>query len=896
MTENGMIRTPDQRVRIFVSSSLHELAPERQAVRDAVTRLRLVPVMFELSARPYPARQVYRDYLAQSQVFVGIYWQSYGSVAPGEEISALDDEYRLSATLPRLIYVKSPAPQREPRLAEMLTRIRDEGGVSYRPFTDAAELQGLVENDLAVLLSEQFETARSRDFADPSGAPVDEEAPQARALPVPTTPLIGREEEAAAVEDLVVKEGARLVTLTGPGGIGKSRLAVEAARRLGPGFRDGVRFADLGSVSAAGLVADAIAAALPLNTSGANLRRDVESYLRTRRLLLILDNFEQVMGAAPLVAGLLGAASGLVVLVTSRAVLRLSGEHEFPVPALTVPGTGAALDDVVAERYAAVRLFVDRARAVDPGFELTSANAAAVAEICRRLDGLPLAIELAAAKTKLLPPQALLAGLGNLMGLLTGGARDLPTRQRTLKDTLDWSFGLLSPGEQALFARLGVFAGTFDLPAVEAVGGSADAAAAPGSAPTGQVMDTLESLVDNSLVRPQTDGSEPRFRLLDTIREYALERLRDNEDEWREAHERHAVYFAALAEPAAAELQGPGQLAWLQRLETEHANLAAMMSWLVDQDPPDTAVHLAWATWKFWWLQGHTDEMARFSERVLANSASLTPHQRALALAFGGFENLVSGDRDRAQALFVQSLPLLCQTGDTLRAAVTAAMVGHLLALQHRDASASDKLHESQTLLKESGHGELTGYDRVQQLLNEALVYNFLGQIRLSQEDYEGASQLFAQGLAAARRAPDRFTMLISFYDLAVSGQAQGDLSSAAAHFSEGLSLAAEAGDVTSAASYLQGLALIATPQDNPQRAVHLLAAANALLEDNGSGWLHAFLPGVRRRDEALAALRSRLGDAAFETAWAYGRSIAGKRAVEYALNRQTSTPDRSEL
>jgi uncharacterized protein DUF4062 len=230
MKENGMIRMPDQRVRVFVSSSLQELTPERRAVRDAVTRLRLVPVMFELGARPYPVRQVYRDYLAQSQVFVGIYWQSYGSVAPGEEISALDDEYRLSATLPRLIYVKSPAPQREPRLAEMLTRIRDEGGVSYRPFTDTAELQGLVENDLAVLLSEQFETAGWRDLADPSGAPVDEEAPQARALPVPTTPLIGREEEAAAVEDMVVREGARLVTLTGPGGIGKSRLAVEAAR------------------------------------------------------------------------------------------------------------------------------------------------------------------------------------------------------------------------------------------------------------------------------------------------------------------------------------------------------------------------------------------------------------------------------------------------------------------------------------------------------------------------------------------------------------------------------------------------------------------------------------------------------------------------------------------
>jgi hypothetical protein len=228
MAETEMIRTPDQRVRVFVSSALQELAAERRAVRDAVTSLRLVPVTFELGARPYPPRPVYRAYVAQSQVFVGIYWQSYGWVAPGEQVSGLEDEYRLSAGLPRLIYVKSPAPDREPRLTEMLARIRDGGDVSYQRFSDPAELQQLVGNDLAVLLSERFEMARSGD-----GAAGD--APPAGALPVPATPLLGREQEAVAVEDLVVREGVRLVTLTGPGGVGKTRLAVEAARRLGPG-------------------------------------------------------------------------------------------------------------------------------------------------------------------------------------------------------------------------------------------------------------------------------------------------------------------------------------------------------------------------------------------------------------------------------------------------------------------------------------------------------------------------------------------------------------------------------------------------------------------------------------------------------------------------------------
>jgi NB-ARC domain len=273
---------------------------------------------------------VYRAYIAQSQVFVGIYWQSYGWVAPGEEVSGLEDEYLLSAGLPRLVYVKSPAPDREPRLAGLLARIRDEGGVSYQHFADPAELQRLVGNDLAVLLSERFEMSRPGD-----GAAGD--APLAGALPAPATPLLGREQEAAAVEDMVVRKGVRLVTLTGPGGVGKTRLAVEAARRVGPGFADGVRFVELASVSAADLVAGAVATGLGLTTTGDKLITDLHSYLRARRLLLVLDNFEQVVGAAPLLAELLAAAPGVVVLVTSRVVLRLSGEHEFPVPPLPVP-------------------------------------------------------------------------------------------------------------------------------------------------------------------------------------------------------------------------------------------------------------------------------------------------------------------------------------------------------------------------------------------------------------------------------------------------------------------------------------------------------------------------------------------------------------------------------
>ena len=877
MAETDVIRTPDQRLRVFVSSTLQELAAERQAVRDAVTRLRLVPVMFELGARPHPPRQVYRSYLAQSQVFVGVYWQSYGWVAPGEQVSGLEDEYLLAAGLPRLIYVKSPAPERESRLAEMLTRIRDGGDVSYQRFSAAAELQRLVENDLAVLLSERFERAPAGDGAA-GGASL------AGAVPVPATPLVGRDDDVAAVGDLVRAEGVRLVTLTGPGGVGKSRLAVEVAQRVGPGFADGVRFVELGSVRAAGLVLAAIAAALGLSTSGGALITDLKSYLRARRLVLVLDNFEQVMGAAPLVAELLGAAPGVVALVTSRMVLRLSGEHEFPVPPLPVPPIGAGGDAAEAQRCASVRLFVQRAQAASAGFELTSGNAGAVAEICRRLDGLPLAIELAAARVRLLPPQALLARLDDRMGLLTGGARDLPERQRTLRNTLDWSFDLLSAGEQALFARLGVFAGTFGLPAAEAVGAAGPAD--PGRA--GHVMDTLGSLVDSSLVQPQTRDGEPRFGLLETIREYALERLRDGAD-WREAHDRHAAHFRALAEPAPAELQGPGQLAWLDRLETEHGNLGAAMSWLVEQDQLERAIQLSWATWRFWWLRGHVEELA-FGD-ILAKSEHLPPRQRALALSGAGFGLFARGDQAAAQPLLEQSLPLYRQAGDMLGAATTAGMLGHLLALQHQDARASELLEQTLAPLREAGNDRLAGPERLQQLLDVALVCNFLGQIRLSQGDHDRAAQLFTEALNAARSAQDRFTTLVSLYDLALSSQAQGDLTGTAEHLQEGVSQSAEAGDEPSVAYYLEALATVAMRQDNLERAVRLLAAAGALLQANGSGWLHSLVPRAAHDDDLLAALRSRMGDAAFGQAWTRGQSLGGSRAVEYALAEAPPDP-----
>jgi len=858
----SLIRTPDQRIRVFVSSTLQELAAERTAVRDAVTRLRLVPVMFELGARSHSPRQVYRAYVEQSQVFVGVYWQSYGWVAPGEQASGLEDEYRLSAGMPRLIYVKSPAPDREPRLAELLARIKDHDSVSYQRFSDPAELQRLVEDDLAVLLSERFEMTRPT-----SAAPVP-------ALPVPATPLVDREQEAAEVEDLVVRQGVRLITLTGPGGVGKSRLAIEAAGRLSARFPDGVMFIDLAPVSAAGLVPAAVAAGLGLTTSGDKIVADVVSYLRARQLLLVLDNVEQLTEGAPLLARLLAAAPGLAALVTSRTVLRISGENELRVPPLAVPPSYTK--DPLA--FASVQLFVARARAAAPGFELTARNAQAVAEICRRLDGLPLAIELAAARIRLLPPRALLARLDDRMSVLTSGPRDLPERQRALKNTLDWSFGLLAVGEQALFGRLGVFAGTFGLPAAAAVCGDvAD-------------VDTLGSLVDSSLVRPEALDDEPRFRLLETIREYALDRLAETGD-WAAVHDRHAAYFMTLAQPAEAELHGAGQLAWLNRLELGHDNLNAALSWLLDRGRAAEALDLVWTTWRFWWLHGHAGELARHVDMILTQSDDMPPRQRALALSGAGFVRFAGGDHDQARRLLKRSLPLYRKAGDRLGLGLTAAALGHLLAATPDLAVATDLLEQTLGQLQEMAGEPFTEPQRLHYLLDVALAANFLGQIRLDQGDHRRAADLFSDGLSAAHSAADRFTILVSLYDLALSRQAGGDLDDAADLLKQGLSVAGEAGDEPSLAYYLEALASTAARQGHPGRAVGLLGAASALLEANGSGWLHAYVPRAPHGDGVLADLRARTTGAVFEGAWSDGRSLTSPgAAVRYALDN-TSRP-----
>jgi predicted ATPase len=869
-----LIRTPDQRLRVFVSSTLQELGPERQAAREAIGALRLAPVMFELGARPHPPAQVYRSYLAQSHIFVGIYWQSYGWVAPGEDVSGLEDEYRLSAGMPRLIYLKSPAVEREERLTELLARMEDDDDISFQRFSSPAELQRLVGNDLALLLSERFVPDRTR------GLPTHESADQTAAEPM--TPLVGREPEIESVADLVVRDHVRLITLTGPGGVGKTRLAMAIAARLAPEYPDGIRFIDLALVPVADLVPSALASDIGLSSAGDRLISDLKAYFRTRRLVLVLDNFEQVTQAAPLLADLLSTAPDIAILVSSRTVLRLTGEHEFPVPPLSVPppavppaelsepGTDAEVTEAL--QYPAVRLFTERAQSGVGGFRLTSQNVRVVAEICRRLDGLPLAIELAAAKVGLLSPEALLRRLDNRLRLLTGGARDVPERQRTLRATLDWSFELLDKPAQQLFARLGVFAGGFDLPAAEAVRGDGDALPAAGSLDAADTVDSLAALMDASLVRQEEGTVEPRFTMLETIREYARERLSDGA-QWREAHERHSRYFTTLAEQAAPELEGPSPMAGLDRLEVDYDNLRAAMEWLVEQGPLVSAVELGWAIWRFWWFRGHTEEWARLGEKILAESDELPPFDLARALAGIAYMLLASGEKAKAQPLFERSLPLFEQAGNEFCVALAEGSIGYLSVVNHEYDRATRLLNKSLELQKQLGNDAYV-----------ALVYNFLGQIPLSQGDAGRAAELFTKALAAARCVPDRLSLLLSLYDLAVSRQVLGDLTSAAGLLGEGLTLSAETGDEASVAYHLQELATVLGKLGDPERAARMRAAAASLLDAVGTGWLQAYMPPRPTEADVTADLRSQLGAAAFDESWGQGVAMGRGTAVRDAL------------
>jgi predicted ATPase len=858
------ILTPDQRLRVFVSSTLRELTEERKAVRHAIERLRLAPVMFELGARPYPPRELYRAYLDQSHIFVGIYWQSYGWVAPDETVSGLEDEYGLSDSKPKLIYVKSPAPERESRLKDLLNRIRDDDHASYKSFETPSELRRLIENDLMILLSERFEAIQGSD--ESIGYPSAQSENAISDLPIRATSLVGRQRELAALRELLMREELRLVTLTGPGGIGKSRLGEAVAEQVRGAFRNGVRLVSLAPVSDPSLVVDTIARTLGLGEQDGSqpLLETVKQQLRHQEMLLLLDNFEQVLEAAPVVAELLAASPGLKVLVTSRTTLHLAGEQEFPVPPLSLPDpTSLSTPHESLSQYEAVRLFIERARAVKPDFAVNNQNAPAVAEICHRLDGLPLAIELAAARVRILTPQGILSRLDKSLKLLTGGARDLPARQQTLRNTIDWSYDLLDVDEQTLFARLGVF-----------VGGVTLEAAAQACVPEDEleVLEGVGSLVEKSLLRQEEGvGGEPRFTMLQTIRDYALEHLNESA-ETEQLRRRHAEFYSMLAERAEAGLRGPEQEIWLERLNEERDNLRATMRWLLETRNVEDAARLGWRIWPFWYVRGYSREGRRWMEEALVSSDALSRVGRARALVLVGIVSISLVDLDPSMPLFEEALALFRREGD--KAGASLALLGAgLEALYGGDAEQAERLFEESV-----SHFRQTNDD-----WGLSLALTFLGEVPLSQRDFVRAEWYFEKGLTLSRQILNTRGTYNSLYHLALSAQAQEDYARAVHLYKEALLIVGHIRDRGNEGYCLEGLAACSAGQGSYERAARLYGAADMAFSSIDISF-HPFGtdPASHQRSRALA--RSQLSEERWTTVWAEGRAMTSEQAVEYAL------------
>ncbi|MET0564793.1 MAG: DUF4062 domain-containing protein, partial [Gaiellaceae bacterium] len=618
----SVIRTPDQRLRVFVSSTLRELAAERAAVRAAIERLRLAPVMFELGARPHPPRELYRAYLAQSDVFVGIYADSYGWVAPDEQVSGLEDEYNLAPPeMPKLIYIKK-SEHREARLEELIARIRTDDTAAYLPFEDADELGQRVAGDLASLLAERFDETRD----DARTVPIEDRSAVAARLPVPYTSTIGREGDLARLRDILSRGSDRVVSLVGPGGIGKSRLAIEVALANEDLFPDGTYFVPLEAVLEPGMLLPTIAHALGIRDNGeAGLEERISRALEGQKVLIVLDNFEQIVEAAPLVVRLYDVAPGAVFLVTSRVVLRIRGEQVYEVGSLSTPDASLPASPDRTRRSSACALFIDRAEAAKPGFVVTEDNAADIADICRRLEGLPLAIELAAAKVRILTPSGIAQRLGSSLPLLSAAARDLPERHRTMRATIDWSVSLLPDEQRRLLYDLGVFTTRFTLDAVEAIGA--------GRSWGEQSLEALTALVDASLVRQSEVRGRSVFALLAIVREYALDELKER-GEVAEVRRAHADHYLALVLSVAPGLRGPGQAEAVARLGLELPNLRAAARHLVFTDRLDEAGDFAWSLLPYWWISGYFAEVRLWMLELLDKPAPLTDRTRAIGRFF----------------------------------------------------------------------------------------------------------------------------------------------------------------------------------------------------------------------------------------------------------------------
>jgi non-specific serine/threonine protein kinase len=682
-------------------------------------------------------------------------------------------------------------------------------------------------------------------------------------LPASTTAFIGRSRAIVEVKRLL--QTARLLTLTGVGGTGKTRLALRVASEALGNFANGVCFVDLAPLADAGLVAKAIAAVLEVvENPNEPLPDTLRRALAGREMLLLIDNFEHVIEAAPMVSELLAAAPRLKAIVTSREALRLSGEQEYPVPPLSLPPVDAVSIEAVTTSEAGM-LFVQRAQMLLPRFEVTDANAEAIAQICARLDGLPLAIELAASRIKLLTPQTLVERLDSRLNALASGSRDAPPRQQTLRHTIEWSYNLLDEGEKTLFARLAVFRGGRSLEAIETVCGH-DLAI--------DVLDGLASLVDKSLVQQkETPGGEPRFVMLETIHEYAGERL-EASGEAGIMRRRHAEYFVELAERAEPELRLARQLYWFQLLELEEDNLRAVLNWSLEGGDVTLGVRLISVLGYFWYAFGHHVEGIGWTDQFLARLDEIPRHYHPKLLISAGHMALLHSV-ETANHLAMKALNCSRELGDVLNEAWALCILAGTTTFL-RDMMRNSL--ERATALAEEG---LSRFRELGYQPGIAQALNVMGEIPLASGDTNRARQVWEECLVVAQQAGDIRRIYLMIANLAVLAQLEGDHERGIELSREALRMARARNNRLDLASELAGLAGSFAATGQPQRAALLLGASAARLEQMGNLLQPTVKPNV---DRTIADVRAQLDPATFEAAWDEGRTMTLEQAVAEAL------------
>jgi len=624
-------------------------------------------------------------------------------------------------------------------------------------------------------------------MALPRGAIMTNRAGQQRNnLPAQLSSFIGRETEVRAICTLLQRTDVRFVTLTGVGGVGKTRLSLQVATELLNSFADGVYFVSLASISDPALVASTIAQVFGLKESRDRQSLDLlKAFLQERQLLLLLDNFEQVAMATPILLELLTVCPGLKLLTTSRTILHIRGEYVFPVSPLALPDLKHLPDSEALAQFAAVTLFLQRAQAIKPDFQMTRANASAIAEICTHLDGLPLAIELAVAHIRWLPPRGLLARLGHRLQVLTGGAKDLPERHQTLWNTLTWSYDLLNADEQRLFRRLSVFVGDCTLEALERVCDTVDG---PGLA----ILERVSSLLDKSLIQQvgypaEQEHDEPHLVMLETLREYGLDRL-EKTGELEVTRQAHALYYLALAEEAEPKLIGAEEQRWLERLEGAHENLREALIWTLEDsgEQLELALRLGGALWRFWWERGHLSEGRSFLERALSKSEgmNLKTSIRAKALNAVGMLAALQGNYSQAEKLCGESLALFREIGEKQGIAISLYLQGQIAGWRSNYEAARSLTEEALAIFRE-----------LEDKWGSASSLDTLATVALNKGDYLKAFVLAEESLALSREIGDKGRAAHSLWLLAVLIFFQGDHARAHSLILESLALAKEVND-----------------------------------------------------------------------------------------------------